>query len=54
MKEISKEELKQMPYGTKYIVYNPLTDTTRESVLDKNSIVFSKYCYSGLKFYLEN
>ena len=52
MKEVSKEYIKEQEPGFIYYVYNPLTNQTKEETLDKNSIVFSKYCYEGLKFYI--
>ncbi|MEE3417871.1 MAG: hypothetical protein VZQ62_00860 [Methanosphaera sp.] len=52
MKEVSKEYIKEQEPGFIYYLYNPLTNQTKEEILDKNSIVFSKYCYEGLKFYI--
>lgn len=52
MKKVSKEEIQKLKEGTKFIIYNPLTDKRSIEILNKKSIVFSKYCYSGLEFYL--
>lgn len=53
MKEISKEEAKNLPTGTSYMVYNPLTSQYKEEVASPIDIVHNKYCYDKLKFYLE-
>lgn len=53
MKEISKEEVKNLPTGTTYIVYNPLTSQYKEEVASPIDIVHNKHCYDKLKFYLE-
>lgn len=53
MKEISKEEAKDLKEGTKYIVYNPLTDTYKLEIASKKDIAHNKYCYEKLKFYLK-
>ena len=53
MKEITKEEAKQLDPGTIYIVYNPLTDRYEEETANQKDIVHNKYCYEKLKFYLK-
>lgn len=54
MKEISKEEAKNLPNGTKYIVWNPLTQQYKEETATPIDIVHNKYCYDQLKFYLKD
>ena len=53
MKLVDKRYIQFQEYGFKYYIYNPLTDTLKEETLDKNSIVFNKHCYEGLKFYIK-
>lgn len=53
MKEITKEEAKELKTGTTYIVYNPLTQQYKEEIASPIDIVHNKYCYEGLKFYLK-
>ena len=52
-KEITKEEAKELPTGTTYIVYNPLTEQYKEEVASPIDIVHNKYAYDKLKYYLE-
>lgn len=54
MTELTKEEAKELPEGTKYIIYNPLTDTYKEEMASLKDIVHNKYCYEKLKFFLGN
>lgn len=53
LKPVDKKFIQFQEYGFKFYIYNPLTDTLKEEILDKNSIVFSKHCYEGLKFYID-
>lgn len=53
MKEITKEEAKELPIGTEYIIYNPLTDTYKKEIASPIDIVHNKHCYDKLKFYLK-
>ena len=53
MKEINKEDAKNLPTGTIYIVYNPLTQQYKEELASPIDIVHNKYCYEQLKFYLK-
>ena len=53
LKQVSKSFIQFQEFGFKYYIYNPLTDELKEQVLDKNSIVFNKHCFEGLKFYIE-
>lgn len=53
MKEITKEEAKELKTGTTYIVYNPLTQQYKEEIASPIDIVHNKHCYEGLKFYLK-
>ena len=50
--EVSKEVIKTLPEGIKYIIYNPLTDTYKEEISSKRDIVHNKYAYEKLKYYL--
>lgn len=52
-KEVSKEYIKQLPTGTKYYVYNPLTDITKEEYASPIDIAHNKYAYEKLKYYIE-
>ena len=54
MKEITKEEAKELPTGTEYIIFNPLTEQYKKEIATPIDIAHSKYCYEKLKFYLEN
>ena len=53
MKEVSKEYIKKQKPGFIFYILNPLTNQTKEEKLDNNSIVYSKYCYEGLKFFIK-
>ena len=53
VKQVSKSFIQFQEFGFKYYIYNPLTDELKEQTLDKNSIVFNKHCFEGLKFYIE-
>ena len=53
LKQVDKNYIKFQEYGFKFYIYNPLTDELKEQILDKNSIVFNKHCFEGLKFYIE-
>ncbi|MBR2677806.1 MAG: hypothetical protein IKE63_00100 [Bacilli bacterium] len=52
LKQVSKSFIQFQEFGFKYYIYNPLTDELKEQILDKNSIVFNKHCFEGLKFYI--
>ena len=47
----TKEEILSLPEGTKYKVYNPLTNTWHDEVSGKNDIAHNKYAYDKLKYY---
>ena len=51
MKEITKEQAKNLKEGTIYLVYNPLTEQYKQEKASKKDIVHNKYCYDKLKFY---
>lgn len=51
--EVSKETIKNLKEGEKYIVYNPLTKSFKEETASKNDIAHNKYAYEKLKYYLE-
>lgn len=53
MKEITKEEAKELPTGTEYVIFNPLTEQYKKEIATPIDIVHSKYCYEKLKFYIE-
>ena len=53
MKEVKKEYIQKQKQGFIFYIYNPLTNQTKEEKLDNNSIVYSKYCYEGLKFFIK-
>ena len=53
LKQVSKSFIQFQEFGFKYYIYNPLTDELKEQILDKNSIVFNKHCFEGLKFYID-
>ena len=51
-KEITKEEVINLPTGTEYIVYNPLTQQEKKEIASPIDIAHNKHCYSELKFYV--
>lgn len=53
MKEITKEQAKELRTGSTYIVYNPLTEQYKEEIATPVDIVHNRYCYDKLKFYLK-
>ncbi len=53
LKQVTKSYIQFQEYGFKYYIYNPLTDELKEEILNKNSIVFNKHCYEGLRFYID-
>lgn len=53
MIEITKEEAKELRVGSKYIVFNPLTNQYKEEIATPIDIVHNKYCYDKLRFYLK-
>ncbi|MBR4672067.1 MAG: hypothetical protein IKO78_02560 [Bacilli bacterium] len=52
--EVSKDYILSLKTGTKYYVYNPLTDRLKEEYASPIDIVHNKHCYDKLKFYVEN
>lgn len=52
-KLVDKKYVQFQEYGFKFYIFNPLTNVLKEEILDKNSIVFNKHCYEGLKFYIK-
>lgn len=52
MKELTVEEVLELEEGTKYIVYNPLTDIRKIEIASKRDIAHNKHRYTKLKFYL--
>lgn len=53
MKELTKEEVKNLPTGTEYVIWNPLSKTLKIEIARPIDIVHNKHCYSGLKFYVK-
>lgn len=53
MIEKTKEEIKSLPNGTEYVVYNPLTKQLKVEIASPIDIVHNKHCYSELKFYVK-
>lgn len=54
MKEVSKEYIQKQKPGYVFYIYHPLTKQMKKEILSKNSIVYSKYCYEGLIYYIGN
>lgn len=50
-KEISKEQVLELPEGTDYAVYNPLTDTYKFEKVGMNDIAHNKYAYDKLVYF---
>lgn len=53
MKELTKEEVKELPTGTEYVIWNPLSKQLKVETSSPIDIVHNKHCYSGLKFYVK-
>lgn len=54
MKEITKEEVLNLPEGTQYISYNPFTNNLSMNFANKKDIAHNKYCVPTLKFYIKD
>lgn len=52
--EVTKDKVLKFKTGQVYIVYNPLTDSSREEVASPTDIVHNKYCYSGLRYFVKS
>lgn len=52
-KEIKKEKVLKLKTGTVYIVYNPLTDNSREEVASPTDTVHNKHCYDKLRYFIK-
>ncbi len=50
-KEITKEQILEMPEGTDYAVYNPLTDIYKFEKVGKNDIAHNKHAYEKLVYF---
>lgn len=50
-KEITKKEVLELPEGTDYAVYNPLTDTYKFECVGKNDIAHNKHAYEKLAYF---
>lgn len=53
MKEISKDEVMNLPSGTEYVVYNPLTNQLKIETSSPIDIAHNKYYYSELRFFVK-
>lgn len=53
MKELTREEILQLPTGTDFIIWNPLTKQLKVETTSPTDIAHNKHCYSGLKFYIK-
>lgn len=49
--EITKEQVLELPEGTEYAVYNPLTDTYKFEKVGKNDIAHNKHAYEKLVYF---
>lgn len=49
--EITKEQVLELPEGTDYAVYNPLTDTYKFEKVGKNDIAHNKHAYDKLVYF---
>ena len=54
MKELTKEEVKELKPGTEFIVYNPLTNQFKVEIASPIDISHNKYCYDKLQFYVKD
>ena len=52
-KELSKEKVLKLKTDTVYIIYNPITDSSKEEIASKKDIVHNKYCYDKLRFFIK-
>ncbi len=52
-KEIKKEKVIKFETGRAYIVYNPLTDNSKEETASKTDIVHNKHCYDKLRYFIK-
>ena len=52
-KEVSKEEVLRFKPGKTYMVYNPLTDSSKEEVASPIDIVHNKHCYEKLRYFVK-
>lgn len=50
-KEITKEQVLELPEGTEFVIYNPLTDTYKFEKSGKNDTAHNKYVYEKLVFF---
>lgn len=52
MKELTIQEVLDLKEGTKYIVYNPLTDIRKIEIASKRDIAHNKHRYDKLQYFL--
>ena len=52
LEEITKEDVLKLRKGTRYYIYNPLTERLEEKFASENDIAHNKYCYEKLKFFI--
>jgi hypothetical protein len=53
MKEMTREEIKELKPGIEFVVYNPLSNQLKVEVSSPIDIAHNKYCYEKLKFYIK-
>lgn len=53
LKEITKEEAKELETGTTYVIYNPLTKIYKEEISGKNDIANNKHAFDQLKYFIK-
>ena len=53
MKEMNREEIKELKPGTEFVIYNPLSNQLKVEVSGPTDIAHNKYCYENLKFYIK-
>lgn len=53
MIKVTKNYILRLPKGSKYKIYNPLTDKYKDEIVGKNDIAHNKYAYDGLIYYVE-
>ncbi len=54
MKEITREDAKNLKVGTEYVVFNPLTNQLKIEIASPVDIVHNKHCFDRLRFFVMN
>lgn len=52
-KELKKDKVLKLQTGTVYIVYNPLTDMSKEEIASPIDIVHNKHCFKNLRYFIK-